>query len=55
MLINVVKANAPKLARCLMNNDMIEVLGVTVGNLSVTYEIDAPDFFKFPEWVEVLG
>lgn len=55
MLINVIKSNAPKLARCLQNNDNIEILGCTVGNLTVTYEVDAPDFFIFPDWVEVLA
>lgn len=53
MFISVSKALAPKLARCLMNNEMVEVLAVKVGKTKVFYDIDAPEFFEFPDWVEV--
>lgn len=53
MKLTVAKAMAPKLSRCLMNNEMIEVIDCHVQKYSVTYVVDAPDFFDFPHWVEV--
>lgn len=53
MFISVPKAQSPRLARCLMNNEMVEVLGCRVGKTKVFYEIDAPEFFEFPNWVKV--
>lgn len=53
MFISVPKSQASKLARCLQNNEMIEVLACRVGTTKVFYDVDAPDFFVFPDWVEV--
>lgn len=53
MLVNVPKSHATKLSQHLQN-DFITVLGCKVGKLSVTYKVDAPDFFKFPDWVTIL-
>lgn len=53
MYISVSKAQSPKLARCLMNNELIEVLGCRVGKTKVFYDIEVPDFFEFPDWVKV--
>lgn len=53
MIVMTSKCKAPKLARCLMNNEMIEVLGCDVKDDKVCYMVDAPDFFVFPDWVEV--
>lgn len=53
MFISVPKSLAPKLARCLMNNEMIEVFGTKVGTTKVFYDVDVPDFFEFPDWVKV--
>lgn len=52
MKISVSKDKASKLSRCLMANDTIEVIGVQVSNSVIIYEVDAPDFFEFPDWVE---
>lgn len=55
MVIKVCKSKASKLARCLMNNEMVEIIGCRVVNDKVFYDVDAPDFFVFPDWVEVQG
>lgn len=53
MHVSVPKAQAPRLARCLINNEMIEVLGCKVETNKVVYHVDAPEFFEFPNWVTV--
>lgn len=53
MIVMTSKCKAPKLARCLMNNEMIEVLGCNVKDNKVCYMVDAPDFFVFPDWVRL--
>jgi hypothetical protein len=53
MIVSVAKSAAPKFER-MINCPMIEVKNVRVRNYSVEYEIDAPDFFEFPDWAVVL-
>lgn len=51
MEISVSKDKASKLSRCLLASETIEVLGVRINGTAVIYEIDAPEFFEFPDWV----
>ena len=53
MRVSVPKAQAPRLARCLLNNEMIEVLSCKVESNKVVYHVEAPEFFEFPNWVTV--
>lgn len=53
MIVMTSKSRASKLARCLQNNETVEVLGCLVKDDKVCYMVDAPDFFVFPDWVEV--
>ena len=53
MIVSIAKSAAAKFER-IINCPMIDIIEVRVRNHSVEYEIDAPDFFEFPDWAIVL-